>query len=220
MNVDGALFEPPVVSRDGRQIAVVVRQEGKRHLSVMFADGTGRRTLAPSIEIEGVAWQGAADWSPDGEWIVAGGRDARGAALFKIPLDGRTPVRLREGPWVNPVWSPSGDVIVYGGRSIVGQVRLLALRAGDGSAVELPDVMVRPGGYRFLPDGKRLVFLPRIQGLDFWMLDLVAGTTRQLTRLSNRGALRTFDITADGQHIVFDRSRQNSNVVQIDLPKR
>ena len=219
-NVDGALFEPPVVSPDGRRVAVVVRRRGKRHLSIMSADGTDRRTLASSIEVEGVAGQGAADWSPDGEWIVTGGRDAGGSALFKIPADGGAPIRLRDGKWVNPVWSPDGKLIVYAGRSLVGQVKLLGLRPGDGASVELPDVMVRPGGYRFLRDGTGLVYLPRIQSLDFWLLDLKKMTARQLTRMSNQGMLRTFDITPDGEHIVFDRSRQNSNVVLIDLPKR
>ena len=61
--------------------------------------------------------------------------------------------------------------------------------------------------------------MQRIQALDFWLLDLATGNRRQLTRLSNQGALRTFDITTDGKYIVFDRSRQNSDIVLIDLPK-
>jgi Tol biopolymer transport system component len=198
---------------------VVVRQEGKRHLAIMAADGTNRRRLAPSIDIEGAAGQGLADWSPDGTRIVAGGRDAQGPALFVIPVDGDgAPVRLVEGAWVNPIWSPDGNLIVYAGQSIVGQVALRGVRP-DGSPVELPSVLMRPGGYRFLPDGKRLVYLPRIQGLDFSLLDLATKESRQITQLDNRGALRTFDLTPDGRYIVFDRSRQNSNIVQIDLPK-
>ena len=63
---DGALSEPPAVSPDGSRVAVVVRQEGKRHLAIMSADGTSSRTLAPSIDIQGAAGQGTADWSPDG----------------------------------------------------------------------------------------------------------------------------------------------------------
>jgi hypothetical protein len=31
--------------------------------------------------------------------------------------------------------------------------------------------------------------------------------------------MRTFDITSDGKQIVFDRMRENSDVVLIDLPK-
>jgi hypothetical protein len=39
---------------------------------------------------------------------------------------------------------------------------------------------------------------------------------RQLTFLSDRGYLNTFDITPDGKHLVFDRSQQNSDVVLIE----
>jgi serine/threonine protein kinase/Tol biopolymer transport system component len=217
--VDVALSEPPAVSPDGRRVVVVVRREGKRHLSIMSADGTNAQPLAPTIEVEGASGQGTADWSPDGTWIVTGGRDSQGQGLFKIPVEGGGPVRLVAGQAVNPVWSPNGNLIVYGGRSVVGQVAILGVRPDNGASVEMPPVLVRPGGYRFLPNGSGLVYLPRIQGQDFWLLDFATKQSRQLTRLSNQGALRTFDITPDGKHIVFDRSRQNSNIVLIELPK-
>jgi hypothetical protein len=41
--------------------------------------------------------------------------------------------------------------------------------------------------------------------------------TRRLTQLSDRSAMRRFDITPDGQSIVFDRARENSDIVLIDL---
>jgi hypothetical protein len=214
-NADAALSEPPAVSPDGKHLAVVVRQNGKRHLSIMSTDGTNRQTLAPDIEIDGVAGQGTADWSPDGTQIVAGGHNAQGPALFVIPVDGGTPVPLLPGKWVNPVWSPDGKVILYAGRSLVGQVQLLAVRP-DGVPVELPDLWVRPGGYRFLHNSSGIVYLPRIHALDFWLLDFATGQTSPLTRFGNHGTLRTFDITPDGQAIVFDRSRQNSDIVLIE----
>jgi Tol biopolymer transport system component len=218
-DMEGALSEPAAVSPTGDRLAVVVRREGKRRLWIMSADGTDvRTTLAPSIEIEGAAGQSSADWSPDGKWIVAGGRDERGPALFMIPVEGGSPVRLVEGKWGNPVWSPDGKLIVYAGRSYIGQVALHAVRP-DRTLVEFPQVMVRPGGYRFLRDGSGLVYLQRIQGLDFWLLDLATKATRQLTRLANQGALRTFDITPDGKYIVFDRSRLNSDIVLIERTK-
>ncbi len=217
--VDVALSEPPAVSPDGRRVVVVVRHQGQRHLSMMSADGTNAQPLAPTIEVEGASGQGTADWSPDGAWIVTGGRDAHGPGLFKIPVEGGGPMRLVAGQAVNPVWSPNGKLIVYAGRSVVGQVAIRGVRPDSGASVELPPVLVRPGGYRFLPNGSGLVYLPRIQGQDFWRLDFATKESRQLTRLGNQGALRTFDITPDGKYIVFDRSRQNSNVVLIDLPK-
>ena len=215
---DAMLSDPAAVSPDGGRVAVVVRREGRRHLMIMTAEGTNVRTLAPSIEIQGAAGQSAADWSPDGTWIVAGGRDAAGAALFKIPVDGREPVRLVTGQASNPIWSPTGDLIVYAGPLVAGQTALLGVRP-DGRAVDLPAVRVRQGGYRFLRDGKRLVFLPVNVSLDFWLLDLSSKATRQLTHLADRGDLRTFDITPDGNQIVFDRSRENSDIVLIDLAR-
>ncbi len=216
-NVDAALSEPAAVSPAGNRLALVVRQNGKRTLWIMSNDGSNRRTLAESIDIQGAAGQGAVDWTPDGKWIVAGGRDAQGSALFKIPVDGGGTQRIVEGTALNPVVSPDGTLVVYAARSVVGQVQLRGTRL-DGTAVELPPVLVRPGGYRFLPSGKGLVYLPFIHSQDFWQLDFETKQQRQLTRLSNFGALRTFDITADGKSIVFDRLRQNSNIVLIELP--
>jgi hypothetical protein len=54
---------------------------------------------------------------------------------------------------------------------------------------------------------------------DFGLLDLKAKTTRPLTRLNNTATIRTFDVTPDGKQIVFDRLRDNSDLVLIDLPK-
>ena len=110
-------------------------------------------------------------------------------------------------------------MIVYAGRSVIGRVQLRAIHP-DGTAVTLPSAMVRPGGYRFLPDGSGLILLREIHAQEFWRLDLRSGEFELVTKLKNRGGLRTFDVTRDGRSIVFDRSRQNSNVVLIELPRR
>jgi Tol biopolymer transport system component len=213
-----ALTEPPAVSADGRYVAVVTTREGKRQLAIMAADGTGVRTLAASIDMQGAAGQSSADWSPDGRWIVAGGTDAEGPGLFKIPVDGGPPVRLAAGTATNPVWSPDGDLIVYSGSLVAGQVTLLGVRA-SGAPVTLPRLSVRAGGYRFLRNGQGLVYLRRRQDVDFWLFDLAAKSTRQLTRFSDTALVSTFDITPDGKHIVFDRSTENSDIVLIELPE-
>jgi Tol biopolymer transport system component len=145
--------------------------------------------------------------------------DANGPALFKIAANGGDPIRIVTGQAVNPVWSPDGSVIVYGGPLVAGQTALTWARP-DGTSVDLPAVRVRAGGYRFLPHGKGLVFRPTDASPDFWLLDVATKTTRQLTHLSDRGGrIQTFDITPDGKGIVFDRIRENSDIVLIDLPK-
>jgi Tol biopolymer transport system component len=116
--------EPPAVSPDGLRMAVVVRQDGKRHLAIMSADGTSSRTLAASIDMQGDAGQATADWSRDGGSIVTGGRDREGPGLFTIPVDGGATVRLVAGQAVNPVWSPDGNLIVYAAGFMNGQATL------------------------------------------------------------------------------------------------
>ena len=213
---DGALFETPAVSPDGGRVAIVLRRSGKRQLHVLSSDGAELQPIA-----EGIVPQGSSSWSPDGRWIVTGGSDATGPGLFKIPLEGGSPVRLVSGPALNPVWSPDGSLIVYAGTNVSTFAPLLAVRP-DGTSVKLPEITVRRLGerVRFLPDGKSLIYM---QGLlasqDFWLLDLASMKSRSLTRLQNRAAMRTFDVTSDGKQIVFDRLRENSQVVMIDLPK-
>lgn len=72
---------------------------------------------------------------------------------------------------------------------------------------------------RFLPDGSGLVYMSNSErAADFWLLDLDTMETRQLTRLEGGATMRTFDVTPDGRRIVFDRLRDESDVVLIELP--
>ena len=214
---DGALLETPAVSRDGDRVAIVLRRSGKGQLHVLSADGAELQPIAEAINAKG-----SSCWSPDAQWIATAGSDTAGPGLFKIPLDGGSPVRLVSGPALNPVWSPDGSLIVYAGTNVSTFAPLLAVRP-DGTSVHLPDIRLRRSGEhaRFSPDGKSLIYM---QGLlasqDFWLLDLASMKSRPLTRLQNRATMRTFDVASDGTQIVFDRLRENSQVVMIDLPKQ
>jgi len=215
-SADGALLETPAVSPDGGRVAIVLRRNGKRQLHVLSSDGAELQPIAEEIDV-----QGSSSWSPDGRWIVTGGNSPTGPGLFKIPLEGGSPVRLVGGQALNPVWSPDGSLIVYAGTNVATFAPLLAVRP-DGTSVKLPKITVRRLGerVRFMPDGKSLIYM---QGLlapqDFCLLDLASMKSRPLTRLQNHGAMQTFDVTSDGKQIVFDRLRENSQVVMIDLPR-
>ena len=213
---DGAVLASPAPSRDGRRIAIVIRRNGKPRLHVLAADGGEIQTLADTIDV-----RGGASWSPDGKWIVIGGTEGGREGLFKVPADGGSPTRLLTGPALNPVWSPDGRLIAYMGANVSAYAPLLAIRA-DGTTVDLPRILMRRDGerVRFMPDGRALIYMQgALRAQDFWLLDLETLKTRLLTKLSRRDTMRTFDVMPDGKRIVFDRLRDNSDIVLIDLPK-
>jgi Tol biopolymer transport system component len=174
---DGALLEPPAISGDGGQAAIVLRRNGKQRLWVLQADGSQPQVLTDAIEV-----RGGASWSPDRKWLVTGGTDARGTGLFKIPVEGGAPVRLAD-TGLNPVWSPNGELIVYAGMDVGGKAPLRAITSA-GNAVDLPAIQTSANGerFRFTPDGKGLVYMQGGFGAqDFRLLNLTTRQTRQLT---------------------------------------
>jgi serine/threonine protein kinase/Tol biopolymer transport system component len=212
---EGALQSPPAVSAQGSSVAFALSRNGKQQMHVITADGTGLHPLSSDVDVRGTA-----SWSPDGRWIVAAGSDRDGAGLFKLPAAGGAPVRLATGPFLDPVWSPRGDLIVYCGTQVFTLTPLLAVHP-DGTAAKLPEINVQRQGerVRFLPDATGLVYMlgDTMAGQDFWLLDLSTMRSRRLTQLNNPAAMRTFDIPPDGSRIVFDRLRENSDIVLIDL---
>jgi serine/threonine protein kinase/Tol biopolymer transport system component len=216
----GGLSAPAAVSPDGLQAAIVLRKGGRRTLTLVETDGSlSSRTLAEVIDI-----QGSPDWSPNGSWIVAAGKDGDGRGLFKIPVAGGPPIRLVPGVATNPSWSPKGDLILYKGANAGGQAPILGVDP-NGGKVALPVVETTGADLRFVPDGSGAVFVRGGLGVPraFWLLDLSARTHHLLTELpadSKQGVMRHFDLSPGGKQIIFDRLSDNSDIVLIDLPQR
>ena len=212
---EGALQTPAAVSADGSGVAFALRRDGKQQMHLMATDGTRVRPLSSDVDVRGTA-----SWSPDGKWIVMAGSDGKGLGLFKLPVDGGSPIRIATGPYLDPVWSPRGDLIVYSGPQLFTLAPLLAVHP-DGTPVKLPEIKVQREGERarFLPDGTSLVYMlgNTLAEQDFWLLDLSTMRSRRLTRLSSSAVMRTFDIARDGSRIVFDRLTEDSDVFLIDL---
>ena len=56
-----------------------------------------------------------------------------------------------------------------------------------------------------------------MRGLDFYLLDLQTGRERQLSNLKPGFSMESFDVSRDGKRIVFERGRDNSDIVLTDL---
>ncbi len=214
---EGSVSAAPAISPDGRICFVVRREAEQAHLYVMAADGTGARRIAESLDA-----RDAPSWSPDGKWIAVVASQGKEQPLFKVPVDGGAPVRLAGGVNFNPVWSPDGKFIIYS-ENQMGPVHRLKGVTPEAQPFPLPEITVLLGGnrYRFLPGGRELVLmLGYVRHLDFWLLDLATGRRRQLTDLRPGFDMKSFDVSPDGKQILFDRFRENSDVVLIDLPPR
>jgi WD40 repeat protein len=211
---ESARLEPPAISPDGRWLVVLARRDGKRSLHIVSADGAQRRLLSDRFHP-----RGAATWSPDGSSVVTAGRMNDVTGLFEIPAEGGEPRIIIEDRAMNPVWSPDGKMIVYAGEQ-VGAFSALKAVDPEGNPIDLPDIDVLVGGerYRFTPDGSALILMQGGENAqDFERLDLVTMERTVLTRFESPAATRTFDITPDGERIVFDRLDLASDVVLIEL---
>jgi Tol biopolymer transport system component len=139
--------------------------------------------------------------------------------VFKVPVNGGTPVRLVDAVSSNPVWSPDGKFILYSGTPRGRSVPVAAVTP-DGAPYPLPPLVVdRVGdGYRFVPGTTQLIVRQGgFRQQDFWLFDVATGQRRQLTRLRAGESLPRFDVSPDGKRILFERVRENSDVVLIEL---
>jgi Tol biopolymer transport system component len=165
--------------------------------------------------------RGAASWSPDGKWIAIAAQDNVGVRLFKIPVDGGPPVNLVASVSSNPVWSPDGAFILYSGAPRARSVPVLAVTP-DGRPYPLPPLSVDRLGdsFRFLPGGKQAVIKQGgFRRQDFYLFDLATGSQRRLTNLGHGASLLRFDASPDGKRILFERVRENSDIVLLELPR-
>ena len=211
----GAVVGGAAVSPDGKRVCFPVHRAGRSTLHCSAADGTGARARAEQLDV-----RGAASWSPDGRWLAVAAREGRGLRVFKVPANGGAPIRLVDSVSSNPVWSPDGTFILYSGTPRGRSVPVKAVTP-DGKTHAMPSLTVDRVGdsYRFLPDGKQLVVkLGGFRQQDFWLFDVSTGAKRRLTSLEHGESLQRFDVSRDGSRIVFERVRENSDIVLIELP--
>ena len=213
---DGRVMAAPAIAPNGQQIAFPVRRGGVTRLHIINADGSGARHIAEELDVRGTPC-----WSPDGRWIgIAANRNGQ-PALFKVPIDGRAPVLLVQGFALDPVWSPSGRFLVYSGDD-VGTTFALQAVAADGGAYPLPELALIRGSRRvaFLGGDDALVLLKGDMSYkELWVRDLKSGRERQLTALGRGFTIGDFDISRDGRELLFDRTRDESDIVLIERPK-
>jgi Tol biopolymer transport system component len=211
------VFGGPVISPDERYVAFSVRQQGKSLLYVMQADGANARVVADSLDL-----QGAPAWAPDVQSITSAANDRGTPHLFRVPINGSSPVPFVGEYSTDPAWAPDGRFVVYSGPDIGTTFSVKAVTA-EAAAHPLPALTLTRGARHmaFLPGGQTLVFLRgEIQHKNLWLIDLETGAERQLTNLAPDFDIRDFDISPDGRDVVLERVQERSDVVLLDLSRQ
>jgi Tol biopolymer transport system component len=211
------LIGGPAISSDGQNIAFSVRQNGRRLLFAIHADGTNARIVTDSLDL-----QGAPAWAPDGQSITAAADDRGVTHLFRVPLDGRSPAPFVHEYSVDPAWAPDGRFAVYSGPDIGTAFSVKAVTP-EATTHPLPALDLTRGARHlaFLAGGHALVILRgEIQHKNLWLIDLETGAERRLTNLAPGFDIRDFDISPDGREVVLERVQERSDVVMMDLSRR
>jgi dipeptidyl aminopeptidase/acylaminoacyl peptidase len=214
--VNGRVVAGPAIAPDGR-LAFLVQRHGQTELYVMNADGGGTRRIADTLDL-----RGAPAWSPDGQWLAVAlaGPDSV-PHVCKVPLGGGPPVQLVKEYSTDPAWSPSGQFLVYSGADVGTTFPVKAVSA-DGEPHAIPGLTLPRGARRlaFLGNDTLVIMNGNVSHKDFWSVDLQTGRQQQLTRLRRGFVVGDFDISPDGRAIVFDRTREESDIVLFDLHDR
>jgi TolB protein len=177
----GLFFQvEPRWSPDGKQIAFVSGRDGKGHIFVMRADGTGTRRVTDSAEEDSHP-----TWSADGKFLVF----SREGALFRQAVAGGAATRvLKDAPGAaaDPAYSPDGTHIAYDYRQPGSGVREVYVMSADGSdAHKLTNLGWVSGYPTWSPDGKTIAFMSTAPGdhshNEILTIPATGGKPRQVT---------------------------------------
>ncbi len=210
---NGRVVAGPSVSPEGDMLAFSVRAHGRTQLYVMNVDGSDARKMGHALDI-----RGAPAWAPSGKWLAVAGMHSGEPRLFKVAVSTGEVVQLSEDYALDPAWSPSGGFIVYTGADVGTNIEIKAVNA-DGTPHVLPKIVLSRGARRvdFLGPSDQLLVVTK--GLtshkELWLVDLVSAEERPLSTFGPGASIIDFDVSADGREIVFDRVREESDIVLI-----
>jgi TolB protein len=195
----GLFFQnEPAWSWNGEEIAFTSNRDGRTHVFVMKADGTGTRRVTNSSHSDDHP-----SWSADGRWIVF----AREGALYKVRATGGAAIRIGKGfgAAANPAWSPDGKLIAYDYRRPGYSIKEIYVMNADGTGIrqvtDLHDVSVSPA---WSPDGRTLAFASTVYGAksDVYTIPVTgAGTPKRITDTETVVIQPTW--TPDGKGITY-----------------
>ncbi len=209
---DSAPANRPSVCGDGQQIVFSSFKSGKG-VGLWKIDSRGGNLQQLTDGVQDIY----AACSLDGKSVfyssIAGGQ----TAIWKISIDGGTPVRFSPGPGYFPSVSPDGKLVAY--RTIRGTppnlLNLLAIASSaDGKVLQTLEVDPRGGArLRFAPDNQSFAYVVNEHGVsNVWLQRLSGGPPVKLTDFKS-DLIFDFAWSRDGKKLALSRGQSNSDVV-------
>ena len=157
-------------SPDGTEIVYASERDGNYDLWIVSVEDGSERQLTshPRYEM-------AADWSPDGKWIVfnAAPSSPGSSDLWIIPAEGGTARQLTDLQNYAPSWSPDGKWIAFcsegarargGPQYTAGNWDIWLLPSSGGTPFKLIDAAKQDAaGARWSPEGTKIAYNQRVR---------------------------------------------------------
>jgi eukaryotic-like serine/threonine-protein kinase len=205
---NAALNAFPAVCADGRFIVFVSTRTGAPHIWRMNSDGSNAQQLTSGIaEVN-------PDVSPDNQWIVY--QDISDSGLWKIPIDGGTPVRITDKLTSQASISPDGKLIACRYREKdLSPFQLGLIDFATGKTVKAIDIPPTNQNLEWTPDGRSILYVDARSGVsNIWSQPIDGSPPRQLTNFKS-DLIFAFDQSNDGKQMVLSRGSISNDVVLI-----
>jgi len=206
----------PVASPDGRYVVFVsYRSGGNAHIWRMNADGTDQKQLTFGN------YEDDPQISPDGQWVVYHGEESSNEYVWKIPINGGTPVKLTDGQAKGPIISPDGKLIACFTKSVEANSlwNISVFSSDSGQITKTFDVQPATAqqwySMRWSADGRALTYVVTHGGIsNLWSQQLAGGATKQLTNFKE-DQIYAFAWAGNGRQVACVRGSTTSKIVLI-----
>jgi Tol biopolymer transport system component len=201
----------PAPCGDDRQLVFASYRAGTPHIWRSDLDGGNVRQLT----------NGEGEWvpscSPDGSWLTyssLGSPDPKRRGVWRMPIDGGTPVRI----WDRNGWSgisPDGKSVLVG-ESGDAEAKVRIIPAGGGQPIRSFDKASELGGsgvVHWSADGAALLYVKTIGGMsNIWRRPLDGGEPKPVTGFTSQ-RITSFAVSRDGKRLALARGTTSSDVV-------
>ncbi|HEY6186653.1 MAG TPA: protein kinase [Pyrinomonadaceae bacterium] len=207
----------PVASPDGRFVIFHSNRSGTWQIWRMNRDGSDPVRLTNDAE-------GSSNWpqvTPDGRWVIYEHTGTGTLAnLWKIPIEGGTPVRLTDKLSMRASISRDGRLIAYWHKEDQPNApwSIAVISAEDGHLVHLFEVPQSDAdgnsNIRWTPDGAAFIYIDFRNGVTNLRLQTLDGSpARQLSNF-NKDQFYSFDLARDGS-LIFARGLMTNDLILI-----